>query len=105
MKANVYVSLKKTVLDPQGQTILHALQGLGFRDVRSVRQGKHFELELAPGLTKEQATAEVERVAKEVLTNPVIEQYTFDLVASESHDAAAQASNQPDDTQITERAL
>jgi phosphoribosylformylglycinamidine synthase len=79
MKANVYVSLKKTVLDPQGQTILSALHGLGFQNVQSVRQGKHFELELAPGLTREQAREQVELLAKEVLTNPVIEEYSLRL--------------------------
>ena len=79
MKANVYVSLKKTVLDPQGETILSALHSLGFQSVESVRQGKHFELELGSGLSAEQARAEVERIAKEVLTNPVIEEYNVRL--------------------------
>jgi phosphoribosylformylglycinamidine synthase len=77
MKANVYVSLKKTVLDPQGQAILHALRGLGHKQVEAVRQGKSFELQLANDLTAEQARAEVERIAREVLTNPVIEEYSF----------------------------
>lgn len=79
MKANVYVSLKKTVLDPQGQTILSALQGLGYRNIAAVRQGKHFELELAAGLSPEQARTEVERIAEDVLTNPVIEEFSFRL--------------------------
>ena len=79
MKAHVYVSLKKTVLDPQGQTILSALQGLGYRGVQAVRQGKHFELELANGISSEKAREEVERIAREVLTNPVIEEYSFRL--------------------------
>ena len=79
MKASVYVNLKKTVLDPQGQTILSALKGLGFQKVKGVRQGKCFELELGPGLNQAQARAEVERIAKEVLTNPVIEEYTYRL--------------------------
>ena len=83
MKASVYVNLKKTVLDPQGQTILAALHGLGFNGVGGVRQGKCFELELGAGLTPEQARAEVERIAKEVLTNPVIEEYSFRLEESE----------------------
>jgi len=77
MKASVYVNLKKTVLDPQGKTILSALHGLGFRHVDGVRQGKCFELELDARLSAEQARAEVERIAKEVLTNPVIEEYTY----------------------------
>jgi phosphoribosylformylglycinamidine synthase subunit PurS len=79
MKANVYVNLKKTVLDPQGQTILQALHGLGHSGVEAVRQGKSFELQLASNLTPEQARAEVERIAKEVLTNPVIEEFTYRL--------------------------
>src|SRR3989304_1189188 len=70
MKANVYVSLKKTVLDPQGETIRSALRGLGFDGVEAVRQGKHFEIRLANGLTVEQARAQVEGIARGVLTNP-----------------------------------
>jgi phosphoribosylformylglycinamidine synthase PurS subunit len=89
MKAHVYVNLKKTVLDPQGQTILQALHGLGFQGVSSVRQGKCFELELAPDLTPEQVRAEVERIAKDVLTNPVIEEYVLRLDASEPLSSAA----------------
>jgi phosphoribosylformylglycinamidine synthase subunit PurS len=77
MKANVYVNLKKTVLDPQGKTILSALHGLGHMSVDGVRQGKCFELELAANLTPDQARAEVERIAKEVLTNPVIEEFSY----------------------------
>ena len=79
MKAHVYVSLKKTVLDPQGKTIHSALQGLGFHGVQAVRQGKHFELELANGLSPDAARAEVQRIAEEVLTNPVIEEFSFRL--------------------------
>ena len=79
MKANVYVSLKKTVLDPQGETIRSALRGLGFESVEAVRQGKHFEIRLASGLTRDQARAEVERIAREVLTNPVIEEFSIQL--------------------------
>ena len=83
MKAHVYVSLKKTVLDPQGQTILAALHGLGFENVAAVRQGKSFELELGPKLTSDQARSEIERIAKDVLTNPVIEEYCYRLEESE----------------------
>jgi len=79
MKADVYVSLKKTVLDPQGETIRSALQGLGFHGVKAVRQGKHFELQLAPDLSPEQAREQVEKIAKEVLTNPVIEEFSYRL--------------------------
>jgi phosphoribosylformylglycinamidine synthase subunit PurS len=79
MTAHVYVSLKKTVLDPQGATIYSALRGLGYQSVAAVRQGKHFELQLNSGITKEQAREQVERIAKEVLTNPVIEEFSYQL--------------------------
>ena len=77
MKAHVYVTLKTSVLDPQGQTIQNALRKLGFSDVSSVRQGKYFVLALDGSLSAEAARAQVERIAAEVLTNPVIEQYTY----------------------------
>ena len=77
MKAHVYVTLKTSVLDPQGQTIQNALRKMQVTNVTSVRQGKYFQLSLADGLTPEAARGEVERVAKEVLTNPVIEDYTY----------------------------
>jgi phosphoribosylformylglycinamidine synthase len=77
MKAHVYVTLKTSVLDPQGQTIHNALRKIGFADVTAVRQGKYFALSLADGLTADAAKAEVERIAREVLTNPVIEEYTY----------------------------
>ncbi len=78
MKARVYVTLKKTVLDPQGQAILQAVSGLGFGDIKNVRQGKVFEMELN-GVSPEQARQEVERVAREVLTNPVIEEFRCEI--------------------------
>ncbi len=77
MKAHVYVTLKTSVLDPQGQTIHNALRKIGFAEVTSVRQGKYFALSLADGLESEAARTEVERIAREVLTNPVIEEYTY----------------------------
>ena len=77
MKAHVYVPLKTSVLDPQGQTIQNALRKIGFAAVTAVRQGKYFALTLADGLTVDAARAEVERIAREVLTNPVIEEFTY----------------------------
>jgi phosphoribosylformylglycinamidine synthase len=79
MKAHVYVTLKTSVLDPQGQTIQNALRKIGFADVTAVRQGKYFALTLADGLTADAAKALVERIAKEVLTNPVIEEFTYKI--------------------------
>jgi len=77
MKAHVYVTLKASVLDPQGQTIQNALRKIGFGQVDGVRQGKYFVLTLAHGVGAEEAGAQVERIAREVLTNPVIEEFTY----------------------------
>ena len=77
MKAHVYVTLKTSVLDPQGQTIHNALRKIGFSDVAAVRQGKYFALTLADGLDHQAARTQVERIAREVLTNPVIEEFTY----------------------------
>jgi phosphoribosylformylglycinamidine synthase PurS subunit len=79
MKAYVYVSLKKSVLDPQGKTIQGALRKMGYQGLQEVRQGKYFEITLNGGLTRTDAQAEVERIAREVLTNPVIEEFRFSL--------------------------
>ena len=79
MKAHVYVTLKRTVLDAQGQTVADALRRMEYRGVADVRQGKYFLLSLEDGLEKSTAEAEIERIAREVLTNPVIEQFTYRL--------------------------
>ena len=70
---------KKTVLDPQGKAIQHALASLGHAEVRDVRQGKFFVLELN-GMSREEATRKVESIAKDVLTNIVIEEFRFEIV-------------------------
>ncbi len=79
MKAYVYVSLKKSVLDPQGKTIQGAMKKMGYKGLEEVRQGKYFELTLDGGLTRSDAEAEVVRMAREVLTNPVIEEFRFSI--------------------------
>jgi phosphoribosylformylglycinamidine synthase subunit PurS len=79
MKAHVWVMLKSTVLDPQGQTIHHALSSLGYTKIEGVRQGKFFVLEL-DGMSREEAQKQVERISREVLTNPVIEEFRYELV-------------------------
>ena len=70
MKATVIVTLKPTVLDPQGMTIQRSLGSLGLDDITDVRQGKIFDVRL-----KNCSREQVERLAKDVLTNPVIEEY------------------------------
>ncbi len=79
MKAHVYVMLRKTVLDPQGQTIHRALNKMQYQGVEDVRQGKYFLLTLSDTLELPAVQREVERIAREVLVNPVIEEYTYRL--------------------------
>lgn len=79
MKAKIYVTLKTSVLDPQGKAIHHALDTMGYRGVKDVRQGKYFEVALDGNLNAEEARSEVERIAREVLSNPVIEEYRVEL--------------------------
>lgn len=80
MRARVFVTLKSTVLDPQGQTVRSALNGLGHAAIAEVRQGKYFEIALADGVSAEQARNEIETIAHEVLANPVIEEYRVEIL-------------------------
>jgi len=80
MKARVFVSLKSTVLDPQGQTVRAALEGLGYPAITDVRQGKFFDIAIASGVTRKQAQKDIETIAHEVLTNPVIEEYRVEFL-------------------------
>ena len=80
MKARVYVSFKPTVLDPQGQTIRGALAGLGHTSVSEVRQGKFFEIEMKTGATRDSAIREMDQIARDVLANPVIEEYRVEFL-------------------------
>ena len=77
MQAKVYVSLKKDILDPQGKTIHNSLHNLGFNKVIKIRQGKFFEINFAPTLSREEVEVTVKKIAKEVLTNPVIEDFSY----------------------------
>jgi phosphoribosylformylglycinamidine synthase PurS subunit len=80
MKARVHVSLKHGVLDPQGKAIGNALAGLGFTGVDEVRQGKLIELDLVEA-DPARVRAQVEAMCRDLLANPVIEDYTIELVA------------------------
>lgn len=75
MTAWVQVGLKKTVLDPQGKAIQNALQRLGYGSIAELRQAKLFEVRLPDGVDEAEAKRQVERAAREVLTNPVIEEF------------------------------
>lgn len=77
--AKVRVTLKPTVNDPQGLTILGALHSLGFSTAQEVRAGKYLELKVDEGSRKE-AEAQVEEMCRKLLANPVIESYSFEVV-------------------------
>ncbi|HEV2884359.1 MAG TPA: phosphoribosylformylglycinamidine synthase subunit PurS [Pyrinomonadaceae bacterium] len=78
MKAKVYVSLKPGVLDPQGKAIQHSVELLGFTGIADVRQGKYFEIALEPA-NEQEARESVARMAREVLSNPIIEDYRVEI--------------------------
>ena len=75
MKVLVIVSLKPTILDPQGSTIQKVVSSLGFTSVDDLRQGKVFEIKLKNKLPKKLVREQIEKLAKEILINPVIEEY------------------------------
>ena len=79
MKAKVYVTLKPSVLDPQGKAIHHSIESLGFAGIVDVRQGKFFEIDLDDATTGKVAQSVVEKIAKDVLTNPIIEDFKVEI--------------------------
>jgi phosphoribosylformylglycinamidine synthase len=81
MKAKVYVNLKAGVLDPQGKAIQHSVELLGFSGIADVRQGKYFEIALDDSLDAQRARESVEKMAREVLSNPIIEDYRVEIEA------------------------
>jgi len=90
MRARVYVTLKPSVFDPQGRVVADALVTLGYQDVKDVRQGKFFEVELdgadaaTANLSAEALRAKVEtrvtEMADKLLANPVIESYRVEVL-------------------------
>jgi len=80
MKAKVFVTLKPSVLDPQGKAIHHSIETLGYGNISDVRQGKYFEIALNGNADEESARQEIEQMAKDVLANPVIEDYRVEIV-------------------------
>lgn len=79
MKAKVYVTLKPSVLDPQGKAIKHSVELLGYDGISDIRQGKYFEIALNGGLSEPDARSAAERMAREVLTNPIIEDFRVEI--------------------------
>lgn len=78
MKAKVYITLKKGVLDPQGKTVKEALGSIGYKGVRDIRIGKFMEIEVE-GATKAQVEASLKEMCERLLANPVIEDYRFEI--------------------------
>lgn len=76
MIAKIQITLKAGILDPQGKTIHHGLEMLGFSGIRGVRAGKLLEITFE-GITREQAQQATENACKKLLANPVIENYEF----------------------------
>ena len=74
MKVSVIITLKKDVLDPQGNTIKKALEGMNFKNINEIRQGKFFEINIDEE-NKEKANKKVEEICKKLLANLVIENY------------------------------
>jgi phosphoribosylformylglycinamidine synthase len=79
VKAKVYVTLKPGVLDPQGKAIQHSVELLGFDRITDVRQGKYFEIALDGSLEEKEAREAANRMAREVLSNPIIEDYRVEI--------------------------
>ncbi len=79
MKARVIVTLKNGVLDPQGKAIEGALRSLGVEGVASVRQGKVFDVELAPGVDRPKAEAALRQACEKLLANTVVENFRVEI--------------------------
>ena len=79
MKAKVYVTLKPSVLDPQGKAIHHSVEQLGYQQITDIRQGKYFEIALDDSVNESEARQAAEKIAGDVLANPVIEDYRVEI--------------------------
>ena len=78
MKAKIIITPKKAVLDPQGKTVQNALVHMGYSGIGSVHVGKYLEIEL-DSLDKESARKQIDDACHKILSNPVIEDYHFEL--------------------------
>ena len=79
MKAKVYVTLKKGVLDPQGKAIHHSAELLGYSALADIRQGKYFEISFNDGVGEAEAREAAETIGCDVLANPVIEDFQVEI--------------------------
>ncbi len=73
----VFITLKPSVLDPQGSTVQQALNSMGYESLNDVRLGKYFQLTFQGSLTRPQLEKQVKQMCDKLLANPVIERYHF----------------------------
>lgn len=78
-QAHIYVTLRPSVLDPAGTAVESGVKNMGYHNVEGVRIGKYVELNITSG-TKEEAREQLDRICDQLLANPVIENYRFELV-------------------------
>jgi len=78
MKAKIIITPKKAVVDPQGKTVQNALTQMGYQGVGAVHVGKYLEVDLA-GADREAARKQIDEACHKLLSNPVIEDYRFEL--------------------------
>ena len=81
MKAKVFVTLKPSVLDPQGKAIHHSVELLGHGEIEDIRQGKYFEIAFTGGTDESSARQSSQQIAKDVLANPIIEDFIVEIEA------------------------
>ena len=79
MKAKVYVTLKSGVLDPQGKAIHHSAELMCYQKIADIRQGKYFEISMDDAASEDEARESAEKIARDVLANPVIEDYRVEI--------------------------
>ncbi|MBU0693704.1 MAG: phosphoribosylformylglycinamidine synthase subunit PurS [Candidatus Omnitrophica bacterium] len=78
IEAEIYITLKKTVADPQGLTVKHALESLGYKEAEQVRMGKLITIRLNLK-NKEEAEGKIDEMCRKLLANPIIEDYSFNI--------------------------
>ncbi|MFH1201579.1 MAG: phosphoribosylformylglycinamidine synthase subunit PurS [Candidatus Omnitrophota bacterium] len=78
LKAEIYITLKQTVVDPQGETVRHALSAIGYKDLKEVRMGKLIVVQFNYQ-DKKKAVEEIEGMCRKLLANPVIENYSYKI--------------------------
>ncbi len=79
--AEINVMPLKALLDPQGKAVSHGLKNMGLSEIENVRIGKHITLEIEAS-SKEEANGKVEEACKKLLSNPIMENFTYELVSS-----------------------